>query len=423
MAIKTENLAIVFTDIVGYTETTAHQSRRENEKLLATHNHILLPIAKRYKGRLIKTIGDALLLVYKSPTDAMLCSMAMQDALYEYNRSVSDEKQIHIRVAASLGEVRVTRNDIFGEPVNITSRIEGVTPKDEIYFSEAIYMAMNKAEVPCQEVGWKELKGVKGKIRLFNIPRFATPRLVPEDVMATEDISDLVYPYGGAHLTAMINASEGVSFGGEENRGKLMILGGVLAVAAVVASGAYVYSQRSPMQVVEAPTETSKAVTPEPKPLPEVKLAPRPEPKIVVVPPPRPVAKVKPKPRSKPKPVAKVKHKHKPKPVAKSRPAAKPKPVVKAKPKPKPKSRPAPRKVAKKAPLKADHGLEYTSLKELKTLLRNKEIDRREYKQHVKAIKKQIKQEMRPVREDLESGAITKREYKQEMKEIRANYK
>ncbi len=48
--------------------------------------------------------------------------MAMQDALFEYNRPIPSEKQIHIRVAASLGEVRVVKEDIFGDPVNVTIR-------------------------------------------------------------------------------------------------------------------------------------------------------------------------------------------------------------------------------------------------------------------------------------------------------------
>jgi class 3 adenylate cyclase len=198
MTIKTENLAIMMTDIVGYTEATMKQSRSENEQLLATHNRILLPILKQYRGRHIKSIGDALLLVFRSPTDAMLCAMAMQDALHEYNRSATD-KPIHIRIAASLGEVRVTRDDIFGEPVNLTSRIEGITPPDEIYLSEAMYMAMNKAEVPAEEVGWKELKGISESVRIYHLPRFANPRLVPE-AMSTEDLGELVYPFGGAHL-------------------------------------------------------------------------------------------------------------------------------------------------------------------------------------------------------------------------------
>jgi class 3 adenylate cyclase len=198
--LKTENLAIVLTDIAGYTEATQKQSRLDNARLLNTHNRILYPIVRRYKGRHVKSIGDALLLVFRSPTDAMLCAMAMQDALFEFNRNAPKEQQIHIRVAASLGEVRVTRNDVFGEAVNVTSRIESITPVDEIYMSEAVYMAMNKAEVPSQEVGRRELKGISGPISLFNIPRFSSPRLVPQDVMAAEDMSDLVYPYGGAHL-------------------------------------------------------------------------------------------------------------------------------------------------------------------------------------------------------------------------------
>lgn len=197
---KTENLAIVLTDIAGYTEATQKQSRLDNARLLNTHNRILYPIVRRYKGRHVKSIGDALLLVFRSPTDAMLCAMAMQDALFEFNRNAPKEQQIHIRVAASLGEVRVTRNDVFGEAVNVTSRIESITPVDEIYMSEAVYMAMNKAEVPSREVGRRELKGISGPISLFNIPRFSSPRLVPQDVMTAEDMSDLVYPYGGAHL-------------------------------------------------------------------------------------------------------------------------------------------------------------------------------------------------------------------------------
>src|SRR3990172_12560775 len=103
MAIKTENLAILMTDIVGFTEATVHQSRSDMEAMLATHNRVLLPIVRRYRGRHIKSIGDALLLAFRSPTDAMLCAMAMQDALHASNLHVPDIEKIHIRVAASLG--------------------------------------------------------------------------------------------------------------------------------------------------------------------------------------------------------------------------------------------------------------------------------------------------------------------------------
>jgi adenylate cyclase len=197
--IKTENLTILFVDIAGFTATTSRQSRAENARLLQNFGSTLLPLIKNFKGRLIKTIGDALLITFRSPTDAMLCSMALQDAMHGYNLSAPEGEKIHIRVAANLGEVRVTKNDIFGEPVNVASRIEGVAPADEIYLSEAVYMAMNKAEVPAVEVGSKELAGVPHPVRLYNIPRFSTHRLVSEYADNEERGSELLYPYGGMH--------------------------------------------------------------------------------------------------------------------------------------------------------------------------------------------------------------------------------
>jgi adenylate cyclase len=274
-SIKTENLAIVMTDMVGFTEATVQQSRVEIEQLLDTHNRILLPIVRRFKGRHVKSIGDALLLVFRSPTDAMLCAMAMQDALYEYNRSTPKDRQIHMRVGASLGEVRVTRHDIIGEPVNMTSRICNIAAADDIYLSEAMYMAMNKAEVPSQEVGWRELKGIPQPVRIYHIPRFAVPRLVP-DVMVADDVTDLVYPYGGAHLTARGRDSkllEGARELGHEigrsavgiYRSRAVRIGAVVALLAPLAYvgvGAAVKYVRSlpagPAPVAEAPAPKSE---------------------------------------------------------------------------------------------------------------------------------------------------------------------
>jgi class 3 adenylate cyclase len=198
MDIRTENLTILFVDIAGFTATTNRQSRAQNAALLRTFDSTLMPHIKRYKGRVVKSIGDALLLTFRSPTDAMLCAMAMQDAMHEANLRLPDDEKIRIRVAANLGEVRVTPKDIFGEPVNVASRIEGIAPADEIYLSEAVFMAMNKAEVPAQEVGFRELAGIPQAIRIYSIPRFATHRLVPQNAMP-EQGGELLYPYGGMH--------------------------------------------------------------------------------------------------------------------------------------------------------------------------------------------------------------------------------
>ena len=106
---KTENLAIILTDIVGYTEATSRLSRKEQKEMLSLHNQLLFPIIRNFGGRVVKTIGDALLLVFRSPTDSMLCSMAMQDALYDFNRKSKHGQELHIRIAAAAS--RLTRQN------------------------------------------------------------------------------------------------------------------------------------------------------------------------------------------------------------------------------------------------------------------------------------------------------------------------
>jgi class 3 adenylate cyclase len=169
--LKTANLAIVFTDIKGFTERTSRQTLEENQRLLQVHHALLAPIFRAFGGRIIKSIGDAFLVTFESPTQAVLSGIAIQDRLWHHNRTVVEPEQLHVRVAINVGEVRVESNDIFGEPVNIAARVEGITEAGEVYFTEAVYLAMNKAEVPSKEVGAFELKGIPGKIRVFHVPR------------------------------------------------------------------------------------------------------------------------------------------------------------------------------------------------------------------------------------------------------------
>jgi len=419
MSLKTENLAIVLTDIAGYTETTAKQTRAANERLLATHNRILLPIVKRFKGRHVKSIGDALLLVFRSPTDAMLCAMAMQDALFEYNRNTPKEQQIHLRVAASLGEVRVARGDVFGEPVNITSRIESITPADEIYMSEAVYMAMNKAEVPSQEVGWRELKGVTGKIRIFNIPRFSTPRLVPQDVMAAEDMSDLVYPYGGAHLAGQIADSEGwatrlAKSGAARAALIVLLLAPVVLLAIYIGKKALAKRGAEPLVV--------KEFTPPPDPVPAAQSQYQPEFRLSDSKP-ASVPETKPAPPPEKKPVEK---KPADKPVAKPASTAT---VVSTPPAPPPAPRYQPEFDIKKdgpavaATSGATLAQGITRLSEVKKAYKEEKISKDDYKRAVQRIKKQIEQEVDQAKRDYKSDKITKKEYKDRIEAIEKKYK
>ena len=135
------------------------------------HSDLLTPLFRAFGGKVIKSIGDAFLATFESPTQAVLSGVAIQDRLWQHNRSAKPSERLDVRIAINVGEVRLESNDVFGEPVNIAARVEGIAEAGEVYFTEAVYLAMNKAEVPSAEVGHFELKGIPGKIRVFRVPK------------------------------------------------------------------------------------------------------------------------------------------------------------------------------------------------------------------------------------------------------------
>jgi class 3 adenylate cyclase len=162
-------LTVMFTDIKGFTERTSASSREDLHQLLDEHDELLRPVVSNFGGTVVKTIGDALLVTFESPTNAVLCGVMMQETLRENNDGKPETDQINIRVAINTGEVEIREGDVFGEAVNIAARIEGITEASEIYFTESVYLNMNKSEVPTSAVGERRLKGIPEAIKVYKV--------------------------------------------------------------------------------------------------------------------------------------------------------------------------------------------------------------------------------------------------------------
>lgn len=167
MAVQSETLTVMFIDIVGYTKTTMQLSREEFTKLHDVFDNISLPLFEKYEGKVVKKIGDAFLITFKSPTNAVLCGIELQKEFNRHNKTT--KRPIKIRTAIHTGEVIVRKDDVYGEAVNTASRIESIAHADHIVFSEAVFSAMNKKEIPYIHLGLKKLKGMKYPIRLFKV--------------------------------------------------------------------------------------------------------------------------------------------------------------------------------------------------------------------------------------------------------------
>ena len=166
---KTKHLTIMLTDIKGFTPKTSKISREKLEKLLDMHEKLIPPVFKKFGGRIVKTIGDAFLVTFNSPTDAVLCGMEIQNVLEKHNEMVAEEDQLEVRVAVNSGEVTIKNNDVFGEAVNIAARLEGIADAGDIYFTEAVYLSMNKSEIPTAVVGHRHFKGIPEDIKVYKV--------------------------------------------------------------------------------------------------------------------------------------------------------------------------------------------------------------------------------------------------------------
>jgi len=172
---ETENLTVMFTDIKGFTSRTSKQSRAEINELLELHDALVRPVLSKFKGKVIKTMGDAFLVTFKSPTNAVLCGMKIQEVLNKHNKKRPEDEQMNIKIAINTGEVNIRGNDVFGEAVNIAARIEGISEPGEIYFTEAVYLSMNKREIPSAEIGHRYLKGIPHEIKVYKVLKEGEP--------------------------------------------------------------------------------------------------------------------------------------------------------------------------------------------------------------------------------------------------------
>lgn len=166
---ETRNLTIMFTDLSDYTAKTSISSRSKFLEMLDTYESLLIPIFARFKGKIVNEIGDAFMVVFESSTNAVLCGISIQDAVFKHNQALQNQDPLRVKVAISTGEAHIRRDNIYGEVVNIASRLEKIVRPNDVYFTEGVYLAMNKAEIPSIYVGEQTFKGIPRKVKVYKV--------------------------------------------------------------------------------------------------------------------------------------------------------------------------------------------------------------------------------------------------------------
>jgi adenylate cyclase len=172
MSVPTEQrrlAAIMFTDMVGYT-ALSQRNEALALQLLEEHRRILRSIFPRFNGTEIKTIGDAFLVEFQSALEAAQCALEIQRTLAKRNHDVSPEHRIELRIGIHVGDVVHREGDVYGDGVNIASRIQPVAGIGGICISVDVERQIHNAlEARFEKLAPIELKNVEVPMDLFRI--------------------------------------------------------------------------------------------------------------------------------------------------------------------------------------------------------------------------------------------------------------
>ena len=166
---STQLSAIVFTDIAGYSRLMEEDEER-TIGLLKEHNRIVLPLIERAGGEVIDAIGDGLFILFPSVREAVVCSVAIQEALGAYNEQASHELRFLLRIGVHLGEVWRDGDRVFGNGVNVAARVQPLAAPGGICITEDVYRQVsNKLSHEIRSLGERELKNISRKMELYQV--------------------------------------------------------------------------------------------------------------------------------------------------------------------------------------------------------------------------------------------------------------
>lgn len=152
----------MFTDIVGYTALMG-ENEASAYQLLKKNRQVQKPLIEKHDGKWLKEMGDGVLASFQTVSDSVYCAIEIQEACLK-------EPDLKLRIGIHLGEVIVEDADVFGDGVNIASRLEPLAPAGGIFVSESVYRNIqNKEGINAEFVREETLKNVKYPIRIYEV--------------------------------------------------------------------------------------------------------------------------------------------------------------------------------------------------------------------------------------------------------------
>ena len=162
--------AIMAADVVGYSRLMGANEVGTLTSLKGHRAELIDPTISEHQGRIVKLTGDGMLVEFPSVVSAVSCATDVQREMRNRNASVAEDRRIEFRIGINLGDVIVDDDDIFGDGVNVASRIEGIAKPGGVAVSSAVRDNIgNKLDLVFEDMGDQELKNIEFPVRVYNV--------------------------------------------------------------------------------------------------------------------------------------------------------------------------------------------------------------------------------------------------------------
>jgi class 3 adenylate cyclase len=180
--------AILKTDITGSTPRFRATAEADLAPLLREHRALVERLAAAHEGHMVKPEGDGFWLAFPSVTAAALAAMSMQEAL-RLAQPNTGEDRLSMRIVITLGDVLHQDGALVGDAVVLATRIEALTPPDQIYLSAAAWLTMNHAEIRTSFVNGFALKGFTEPVAVYRIEQLHRTHVIANQYIVVTDLT------------------------------------------------------------------------------------------------------------------------------------------------------------------------------------------------------------------------------------------
>jgi class 3 adenylate cyclase/pimeloyl-ACP methyl ester carboxylesterase len=178
------------TDMVGYSRLMEIDERGVLTRQKGHRRELIDPEIKSNRGEIVKTTGDGMLVVFSSVRDAVRCALDIQSEMRRREVGEPEERRISYRIGINLGDIIFDDGDVFGDGVNVASRLEGLAPPGGICISDVVHQsAVDRIDASFRDMGGQRVKNISRPIRVWQWFPDAPPERKPPEISLQQRIN------------------------------------------------------------------------------------------------------------------------------------------------------------------------------------------------------------------------------------------